>query len=198
MREATIVEVQDATANWLFIDIGFSAEAASSGFLDGWGVPRLMTFAELCRETVEVCCRGDPPLHLLIEASLSVAFNSAGNPTKRSVEKRIGENPRYWYLGPGCGVMVAAMYLLRTIYDAQPRREIRLVEGFASFKPKGMKSSHAGDVLALRDVVWKRPGSSGRMLSPEELRVAPSDRLESAFAVAGMDFSVPPVVEVVS
>ncbi len=89
--------------------------------------------------------------------------------------------------------MVAATYLLRNIFDLPNHNEVRLFEGFASFKPKGQKSSHAQEVLGLRDIAWSL-STKGKIVAPDKLRRQEQDRLESAFKVSGMDFGVPPVI----
>lgn len=131
---------------------------------------------------------------MLIEAPLSVAFTAMGNPTGRSLEKR-ASGTRYWYVGLGCGVMVAALYFLSGLRD-ELRREVRLFEGFASFKLKGSKSSHVGDVLKLRDAVWHPDRHPTAVVPPDRLALTSTDVLCSAFKAAGMDYGVPPVVKV--
>ena len=84
------------------------------------------------------------------------------------------------------------MHLLRAIVEARPQREIRLFEGFVRFKAR-RKSNHCRDVLQLLDIVRGR-SLSGHIIWPESLRRHPGDRMQSAFAVAGMDFGVPPVL----
>ena len=131
-------------------------------------------------------------INVVLEAPLSAAFDANGNPVGRSVEKRDGQS-RYWYAGLGCSVLVAATYLLRSIHDQSPVREIRLFEGLVSFKPKGLPSSHSKDVGALRDVAWNHPR---KIVAPTELTLNQGDSIVSAFKVAGMDFGVPPVIVV--
>jgi hypothetical protein len=80
------------------------------------------------------------------------------------------------------------------IHDAHPSRDIRLFEGFASFKPKGVRSSHSSDVLNLRKAIWDGSSKSGFTVPPQKLAVSPKHRLLSAFAVAGMDLGVPAVI----
>ena len=161
--------------------------------LVGDGEPKEASFSQLKAEVLEIIAADGKPLNLLIEAPLSVAFNENGNPTGRLVERR-EKQTRYWYVGLGCSVLVAATYLLRALHDVRPQREIRLFEGLASFKPKGVRSSHSNDVLNLREIVWEGKSKSGRIVPPEQLAASPKDRLRSAFLVAGMDFGVPPVV----
>ncbi|MEO8048483.1 MAG: hypothetical protein ABI684_14465 [Nitrospirota bacterium] len=193
IRAATLAEITRASAEWVFVDLGFASEDKSCGLLVGDGEARALSFSQLQAEIASICNTSLAPLNLLLEAPLSVAFGANGNPTGRSVEKRNGQS-RYWYVGLGCGVLVAATYLLRSIHDLSPRREIRLFEGLVSFKPRGIPSSHTSDVIALRNLAWSGNTSLGRFVGPEDLRANQGDRIVSAFHVAGMDFGVPPVV----
>ena len=179
----------------MFVDIGFSRHARSCGIAVGEGIPKEITFAELTPFILEVVCAGTGPMNLLIEAPLSVAFTAEGNPTGRRIDKR-GARTRYWYVGPGCAVLVAATYLLRDLYELGSERQIRLFEGFASFKEMRAQSSHCKDVSDLRSVAWNVDQVPGKVVGPEGLKANPDDTLSSAFAVSGMDLGVPPVVVV--
>ena len=194
IRAATTEEVTRSSGHWVFIDLGFAKDAKSCGLLVDDGDARTMTFSRLGAEIAAICSIGTGPINLLIEAPLSVAFGATGNPIGRSIELRDGQS-RYWYVGLGCAVLVAATYLLRSIFELPlTGREIRLVEGLVSFKPRGVRSSHTADVEALRSVVWQQPGATGLVVAASELAMNPTDRLMSAFTVSGMDFGVPPVV----
>jgi len=131
------------------------------------------------------------PINLVIETPLSVSFDSNGNPKGRKIEKQ-NNKTRYWYVSLGTTVMVAAMYLLRAIVDLQPTTEVRLFEGFVSFKDRNKSSNHSRDVLALRDVVIN--GDRDAIIAPEALKIDDSDLLQSAFLVAGVDLGIPPVL----
>ncbi len=185
------------SGKWVFVDIGFSRNARSCGVAIGENDPKEMKFSELAPAILGVVRAGTGPVNLLVEASLSVAFTPGGNPTGRRIEKR-GARTRYWYVGLGCAVLVATTYLLRQLYECGSEREIRLFEGFVSFKEKGVKSSHSKDVADLRSVAWNLDHVPGEVVGPDQLKVNPDDRLCSAFAVAGMDLGVPPVVVVSS
>lgn len=193
IRAGDILEATKDSADWVFVDLGFSEKARSCGLLIGNEQPIEVTFSELRTRLLKIIAVADKPLNLLIEAPLSIAFNEHGNPTRRAIEKREGQT-RYWYVGPGCCVLVAATHLLRAVYDAPPNREIRLFEGLASFKPKDVRSSHSDDVLQLRKVIWEGDSSAGVIVPAKELTVSPSHNLFSAFRVAGMDFGIPTVV----
>jgi hypothetical protein len=193
IRAGTLAEANRRSGEWVFVDLGFAEKAKSCGLLLGDGSPEEVSFSELKARLLEVVASDRKPLNLLLEAPLSVAFNEHGNPTARAIEKRESQT-RYWYVGLGCGVLVAATYLLREIYDASPRREIRLFEGLASFKPKGVRSSHTDDVINLRKVIFDGGSTSGLIVPAGKLAVSPKHRLHSAFLVAGLDFGIPTVV----
>jgi len=196
IRAGLISEVRRASGEWIFVDVGFAQDTRKScgllESLDRAATPALLTFADLKARLVKIVRAGDTPVNLVIEAPLSVAFSAAGNPVGRSIEQRNGKC-RYWYVGLGCSVLVSACYLLRAIADAPPTREIRLFEGLVSFKPRGTRSDHGRDVHNLRRVVLGEPGA-GRIFAPQELPMEPRHSVVSAFAVAGADYGVPPVI----
>jgi hypothetical protein len=195
IRAATVAEAKRSSGEWVFVDLGFASNAKTCGMLIDEGEACTLSFSELKSRIASICSTGSAPLNLLLEAPLSVAFGPTGNPTGRSVESRNGQI-RYWYLGLGCSVLVAATYLLRLVHDLPPKREIRLFEGLVSFKPKGAPSSHTRDVIELRALAWGLNAFPGRIVAPEELALDEGDHLMSAFRVSGMDFGVPPVIAV--
>ena len=175
--------------------MGFSQNSKSCGIAVGDSEPQEVLFSSLASQILNVISKGRGPLNLLIEAPLSVAFSAKGNPTGRTIEKR-GSDTRYWYNGPGCAVLIATTYLLRELHEANLTRQVRLLEGFASFKEQGSPSSHTNDVVDLRNIAWNRGQTPGRVVEPNELKAEKGDFLCSAFAVSGMDLGVPPVVVV--
>jgi hypothetical protein len=197
IRAGSPEDVRPESGEWLFIDVGFSSKGASCGVLGGHKAASSMTFARASEHLVDAADQAGSILNLLIEAPLSVAFNSNGNPTGRTIE-RLGSQHRYWYEGLGCLVTTATTYLLRALVDSRAPRDIRLFEGFVSFKPKGQRSSHPGDVEVLRAVVFNRARDPGSVVAAEGLKMASADKLHSAFAAAGMDFGVPPVVRAIA
>jgi hypothetical protein len=190
IRAGRDTEVTKNSGFWIFVDMGFSRDKPTCGFLLHDKEPMEITFSVLCEKVVEQVRSSKEPVNLLLEAPLSVAFNEAGNPTGRTVEKMAGFGPRYWYLGLGCCVLTAATYLLRGLVNCCPEAEIRLFEGFVSFKEKGKKSSHKDDVLALRSAAWNLSASA--VVKPQGF--SETDRIGSAFLVAGMDFGIPPII----
>jgi hypothetical protein len=198
MRAGHLRDVHRDSGEWLFVDIGFAREAKTCGLLQGGGSAEAVTFGVLRDRVVRAAIEGEAaPLNLLIEAPLSVAFTTNGNPTGRSIERR-PEGTRFWYAGLGCAVLVAATYLVRAIASAKVKREIRIFEGFVTFKPKTARSSHIDDVLHLRDVVWQPEKYPGAITPPEKLALDPTDIVSSAFAVLGLDLGVPPVISVLA
>ena len=192
---ATKKDVTPNSEEWVFVDMGFSQKKKSCGIAVGDSEPQEVLFSSLAPQILNVISKGCGPLNLLIEAPLSVAFDAEGNPTGRRIEKR-GSDTRYWYVGPGCAVLVATTYLLRELDEANLPRQVRLIEGFVSFKEQGISSSHTNDVADLRNIAWGRDQTPGRVVGPNGLKVEKDDFLCSAFAVSGMDLGVPPVVMV--
>lgn len=182
------------SGQWVFVDIGFSAYSKSCGIAIGDSQPRNVHYSDLASRIARELEAGASPLNLLIEAPLSVAFNAIGNPTGRRIERKNGQT-RYWYVGAGAAVLLATTHLLRCLYDMRPSREIRLFEGFASFKSKEKHSSHADDVSNLRSVAWGE-SQKGTIVEEGRLKMRDDDILVSAFAVSGMDFGIPAVVVV--
>lgn len=199
---ARVDEVVRDSGDWIFVDIGFAQRGNQScGIAFHDEDPSEVQFGDLATKVVTwISCRPGP-LHLLIEAPLSVAFDAEGNPTRRCIERRKQggkTKTRYWYQSSGLRTLVAATYLLREVQcrlDATCfNGQIRLVEGFYSFKTK--PSTHADDVRRLRRIVWKQGEPHDRIVQPSGLMTHRCHVVTSAFAVSGMDFGVPPVVEV--
>ena len=200
IRAGKMEEAIRSSGEWLYLDVGFAAKSRSCGFLEDGKVPNILTFAETRDRLLAIVKTPGKPLNLVLEAPLSIAFCPKGNPVGRAIERRDEETPigtknavRYWYMNLGCGVLVSATHLIRAITNTNREREVRLFEGFASFKKPGTKSSHINDVLRLRDVIHENR-SVGRVVPPNELKTNAYDELQSAFAVSGMNYGVPPVV----
>jgi hypothetical protein len=100
---------------------------------------------------------------------------------------------RYWH--QACGIMVAAMYLMRALADARPKQSVRLFEGFVSYKKAGKRSDDCGDVELLREVVQHPERFAECIVSGDDLRASPGDRIVSAFDVCGLKCGVPVVIK---
>ena len=195
IRAGTKSEIALSSGEWLILDIGFAKTGRRTcGLLVNRESPVEVDFNETTGRLCHFIANSTKPVNLVIEAPLSVAFDSKGNPTGRAVEKQ-GNKTRYWYAGLGCAVMVAALYLVRRIITEAPGNvEIRLFEGFVSFKEKGTESNHPMDVKRLREVIENQNRYPESIIESEALKMNDSDRLQSAFLVAGIDAGIPPLI----
>ncbi len=187
-------EVYWGEGNWIILDIGFSNDGKTCGFALGDETTRLLRFGETRKLIIDQIMKQKGRVNLVIEAPLSVCFDLRRNPKGRSVEKQ-DLNSRYWYVGPGCVVMTAAMYLIHDIHEAikhSPSVEVRLFEGFVSFK-KGA-SDHRKDVQDLREIVKNAHLWQDKIYDPGQLKQGETDEIVSAFRVAGLDCGVPAVI----
>jgi len=156
-----------------------------------------MEFGDATRRIIDHVKHASSTTNLVIEAPLSVCFNKDGNPTGRLIEKETREGKtqtRYWFMGPGCPVMVAAMYLIRHICESSPTSQVRLFEGFVSYKDPKVKTDHRADVELLREVVKDPKHFAGCIINADCL-ARPGDKIISAFKVCGLDCGVPLVIK---
>jgi hypothetical protein len=197
LSAGTREQVTWGDGNWLFLDVGFSANSASSGLLVSDGNPCAVQFGGARRRILDHVKHANSPTNLVIEAPLSVCFNRDGNPMGRLIERdSIGgkTKTRYWHAGLGCSVMVAAMYIVRGIADVAPASQVRLFEGFVSYKDRAVKTDHRADVVLLREVV-KDPQRFSDCIICEDGLCGSGDNIVSAFKVCGTDCHVPPVIK---
>jgi hypothetical protein len=190
-------DISWSNGTWLIIDIGFSNSKKSCGTLLGDDTAMPLKFNDAINQVIRIA-KGTPLLNLVIEAPLSVAFDKSGNPKGRSIEKEGGKN-RLWYVGPGCAVLVAGMYLMKKLYDSHPSAEVKLLEGFVSYKSRDAKSSHLRDVELLREAIRDRETPNHYVIKPDGLKANPDDSIKSAFEVMNMenmDLGIPPVIKV--
>ncbi len=213
IRAGTMAELASPRGHWVFVDIGFaSSKTRSTGYLqyDDIGaaepiVAEQFTFSDAKSRVIQLAESDGDPLHLVIEAPLSTAFDDAGNPIGRTVEQREEDSPRYWHLRGAAGILVASLFLLRDLRDASRRREVRLFEGFCSFKGKSTDSgktlkpgsSHLDDAVALARVVRSAGKDGGQFREPRSLNELNAPVPVGVFALLGGDTTPPPIVEVV-
>ena len=198
IRAGNVSDIYKRESEWLFIDLGYSESKPSCGILKVLGQSDEVTFCDEITfgETVtlaKLAARQNvpSPLNLVLEAPLSVTFNQDGNPTGRACDVKDGQR-RYWYMQPAPNLIFFAGYLLKGLANCGIQREVRLYEGFVSFKEPGSKSNHLEDAKALRNVVWNP--TEHQIFCRKKLRRRESDHLESAFGFMGMDFGIPPVI----
>ncbi|GMW04813.1 MAG: hypothetical protein AMXMBFR85_07960 [Dehalococcoides mccartyi] len=190
-----VYDISWQNGKWLILDIGFSNSQKSCGILLGDEEAKQLTFNETVHEVIRIA-NSLPLLNLVIEAPLSVTFDKSGNPKGRSMEKEGGKN-RLWYVGPGCAVLVAGMYLMGKLYGSRPSGDIKLFEGFVSYKSKEAKSSHSEDVDLLREAIKAAQTKSHNIIMPEEIKTDPDDSIESAFEIMKLvDIGIPPIIKV--
>ncbi|OQX60720.1 MAG: hypothetical protein B5M56_10585 [Desulfococcus sp. 4484_241] len=194
IRAGKTNEISTESGEWLILDIGFANKTKSCCLLINERDPEELQFSEAVRCIRKHIDDANKPVNLIVEAPLSVAFDAKGNPKGRSVEKQ-GSKTRYWYVGPGCTVMVATIYLVKALYDSNPSNEVRLFEGFVSFKNTNEKSNHSRDVQLLREVIEMPNKFRSSIIDPDALKTSDSDVLQSAFWVAGIDTGIPPLIQ---
>jgi len=187
-------EVQWGEGNWIFLDIGFSNDKRTCGFTFADESPQNLSYGVARSIIVEKIRNSIPLINLVIEAPLSVCFDTNRNPKGRKIERR-DSRTRYWYSGLGCAVSTAAMYLIRDIHEATKgslNANIRLFEGFVSFKEAG--TDNRKDVSALREKVKNALQCQDSIYDPEELKLSESDEICSAFRLADLDCGIPAVI----
>ena len=204
----TIDDLDPESGDWLFVDIGFSSTDKSCGVLKNEEEPKTMKFGCLVNFVVKEVQAPGQTLNLVLEAPLSVAFDRHGNPTRRStdVEEDNSSRKEYrdWWYNAGSSTLLAAGHLLRQVKDCEVKREVRLFEGFASFKsarPKWYRIerfsetdwTHVEDLLRLRCAAFDT--SRDFITYGDNLKTPTVTSLISAFKFADMDFGVPPVVK---
>jgi len=154
--------------------------------------------------------------NLMIEAPLSMAFASRsnsdasprgvlqGNPIARIPDRleatdangRTQTQQRLWYTQPASGLMVASMRLIQELAAALEDWQIRLFEGFVSFKEGNEPKGHWRDTCKL----WKAlPITSDSKLPQSRPVVDPTDgKVESILGLMGCerDNEIPPILRV--
>jgi hypothetical protein len=139
----------------LAIDMGFSGKTASCGlaFRNQHGSaiePKNYKFNDCALRAAEILASNMNSV-MILEAPLSAAFNSDGNPQSRG-DFEAAPKPRWWSIGPGAAISLAAMYFLRELCQRVPN-DIRcnLVEGFVT----GVESGNHADVAeSLLNNLW--------------------------------------------
>ena len=201
-------QINGDCGEWLIVDIGFRMEEASCGIWHGPETLDVVTFSKLKQLAIEKVEENDPPfLNLLLEAPLSVAIQTGdelgrrlgGDPARRVCDTYRGKHRDWWY-NAGAATLLAAGFLLRELVGRQ-NREVRLFEGFASFKSDEVKRQRRADPLGphrldVRDLLRAvTVGDNARIFSPEELQEPEGQRVESPFPFFDRGL-VPPVIRI--
>jgi hypothetical protein len=194
LRAGLVDEINLQNGIWIILDIGFAGDKkATCGLAINDSLPIEVTFSEASSRISAIILDSNVPVNVVIEAPLSVSFSKSGNPAGRSVEKK-GQKTRYWYVGLGCAVLVAAQYLICRIISDCEGKDVRLFEGFVSFKPAGKISNHSDDAERLRSVIADPDKYRSNIVQPSKLAVSSTDTIKSAFDTLGYDIGVPPVI----
>ena len=196
----SVCQIGKGSGEWMIVDLGFSAKQRSCGIWTKATNTEVVTFGQLVKRVTGEAQKADSvPLNLLLEAPLSVAFKKDGNPTRRLCDTKDGKY-RDWYVNAGATTLIAADHLLRHLDSCKIQRDVRLFEGFVSFKVSTGKTKnrneriqeHELDALKLKDAVWNPKKAC--IFAPEKL-VHEGDDIRSAFAFLCKDL-VPPVIRV--
>jgi hypothetical protein len=191
MRAGSIDELIWDDDSWIVLDVGFAQTGnRSSGLGIGSKEPIELTFADAKEDIIKYIQEARYPINLVIEAPLSIAFDAVGNPTGRQCEIRQGVGARYWYTGAAAIISIATLHLIREMNSRIDDAEVRLFEGFATFKSKG-PSNHKADVEALRRVVR---AEQGWVINSDEIAKKDTDRIESLFCILGLDTGIPHIL----
>lgn len=191
IRSGTVQEIDHTDGIWAYLDLGFSKNR-TCGLVVGDGHPEEFSYHEATNVLLYLANTGKK-VSAVIEAPLSVAFDANGNPTGRACE-RYNRQARYWYVGAGAIVTLAAMYLIKELDSAFKGKELVLYEGFVSFKQRD--STHGGDATLLRDTVVNREQHQSRIIAPDNLKQQPTDQIRGAFEVMGIESGIPPIIAV--
>ena len=211
-------EVCKKSGDWMIVDLGFSSKNPTCGVWTSAGNARVAKFGDTVDAVIRAAgLTNSQPLNLLIEAPLSVAFDKRGNPTGRSCDYQ-GDESREWFLKAGPMMIIAADRLLQKLQDNRIQRDVRLFEGFVSFKCKRKDCkgdttpqiadelsriqndvrlnkkdlSHIKDVLKLKHAVYNP--DQVRIICPEEIKPIDDGNVFSAFRLAKWDLRIPPVI----
>jgi len=149
------------------VDMGFSSRTASCGYAFRSGhssqtVSGNKKFNE-CLRAVATQISDCKELLLILEAPLSAAFDQPGNPQPRGEFER-APKPRWWSLGAGAAMSLAAMYFLQGIVKTVSAEcRCHLIEGFVVGADSGNDADVAETLISCcageRECSWKSPQS---------------------------------------
>jgi len=158
------------------VDLGFSGATRSCGVAathDGETArPAAQRFGE-CVSTVIHFAHDHREIVLVIEAPLCAAFDERGNPAPRGDFER-SPRARWWSLGAGAAMALAAQHFLSTVHDAVPDGTVNLVEGFVVGADSGDHGQVAADLMlafvGLSDSAWYVPPAKSKLVLDWVLR----------------------------
>ena len=149
------------------VDVGFSGKTASCGYAFRANVAGPIEAENkkfhACLAAVVRQFHQTKEAVLILEAPLSSAFDQQGNPQPRGDFERVPK-PRWWSLGPGASMSLAAMHFLKRFIDEVPENtRCHLIEGFVV----GADSGHDADVAKaliesfarVQPCIWQTPAA---------------------------------------
>ena len=173
------------SGEWIIVDMGFANTKASCGVAIGDCTPKNIRYCDLVKKVIDAAKEDKRKhLNLLLEAPLSMAFDTRGNPMPRSFE----DADHAWYRNSGAAMMLAAIRLIDLLDSSDRKRKVRLFEANAPLK----KAKHWRVAAALRDVVTQR--IEERFVEPCEIIAPKSGSLIPAYRITNGDGRKPPVV----
>ena len=145
------------------VDLGFSGAARSCGVSATHDAettrPATQRFDE-CVSTAIDFASEHREIVLVIEAPLCAAFDDRGNPAPRGAIER-SPRARWWSLGAGAAMALAAQHFLSAVHDAAPESTIHLVEGIVIGADSGDHGQVASGLMlafvGLNDCAWRVP-----------------------------------------
>lgn len=156
----------------LAIDLGFSGSRPTCGAAyrakgSNRVVRERLKFGE-CVDFSLKTLAGSSEAVLIIEAPLSAAFDTEGNPHARGAFEA-APKARWWSIGPGAAMALAAQYFLRAL-DQVATSDARhhLIEGFVAGADSGDDAEVAErlveSVISPQKATWHQP-DGGRIVS---------------------------------
>lgn len=190
----SVTDFSTDRADWVFVDQGFAgsvkgkpARRTTGVWLPNDDLPRNFSWSDAVAAIMRLVERAENPINIMIEAPLSIAFASDGNPTLRAFERQ-GESKRYWYMQGGLVTLFAASILLHQL--AMLPQKVFLYEAIISFKRS--RTDHAADASLMASTIADHQAP----LAAHQLKSAPTDELVSSTFHAGLDFGIPPVFSI--
>ena len=189
IRAGRVANIYMESGDWFIVDVGFSSRNPTCAFAVGMEPPREVHFRVLVNTLMGEAVQGTSrPLNLLLEAPLSMAFNTAGNPKARDFEYHVGGVYRGWYYQTGASTMLTAANIIDELSKCRLRRRIRLFEGFAPLPG----ASHTRVVNMLRQVIVDQDADA--IVHPDAVITPGTGTVRPIFGIHGRDPKIPPVV----
>lgn len=158
------------------VDLGFSGASRSCGVASTHDAetarPAAQRFGE-CVSTVIDFARAHREIVLVIEAPLCATFDGRGNPAPRGAFER-SPRARWWSLGAGAAMALAAQHFLSAIHDATSDTTVHLAEGFVVGADSGDHGQVATDLMlafvGLNESAWHVPPAMSKSVLDWVLR----------------------------